>query len=89
MASRIPTDELSTLKSASEVKTVAEAMPMEMEKSAVATLINQAANCGEFKVTYNNALSEELQTELETQGYKIKYNDDDAIYRRQCIISWR
>lgn len=74
MASLIPIDEITTLKSASEVKAVADEALKIHEEQTVAALINQAANSGQHSVIWNRPMSEELEKTLKAQGYKILKN---------------
>lgn len=74
MASLIPLDEITELKSASVVSEVAKAADAIHERQSVAALINNAANVGQHSVTWNHSLSEELQVTLKAQGYKITRN---------------
>lgn len=78
MASLIPVEEITELKSASAVAEVAKEAVAIHEKESVAFLINQAANCGQHSVTCNHALSDEIQTELKAQGYKLTKNNHSA-----------
>lgn len=74
MASLIPIDEMTTLKSASEVKAVADEALKIQEQQAAAALINQAANAGAHSVIWNRPMSDELEKTLTAQGYKILKN---------------
>lgn len=78
MASLIPIEEMTELKSASAVAEVAKEAVAIHEKESVASLINGAANCGQHNVTCNHALSEELQIELKAQGYRLTKNNHSA-----------
>ncbi len=87
----IPQDEYAVLKSASEVKGVADSALLEAEKMAIAKLINSTANTGEYMVLYNHDISEEMQGILESMGYFLskkpeKYSADPKF---QWIIRWK
>ena len=86
----IPQDELPTLKSASDVKSVADSAELEAEKMAVAKLINSAANTGQYTVLYNHPISDELLQLLKGQGYTVKNPPKrlSADPETQNIISW-
>ena len=81
MAQLIPTDELSTLKSASEVKKVADEAIDIHEEQSVARLINLAANTGEHSAIWEHPLSEHLEKVLKGQGYKITKMSPEFLYR--------
>lgn len=81
MANLIPTDELSTLKSASDVKEVADAAVKIHEEQSVARLINLAANTGEHQAIWEHPLSPELKKVLEGQGYKVTKMSPEFLYR--------
>ena len=84
----IPIDELQTLKAASDVKTTASNAEADQQEQAIAYLINTAANCGQYDVSYNGKLIDSVKTKLESKGYTITY--DIAKMREQDIahISW-
>lgn len=85
----IPMDELQQLKAASAVRSTAEAAEADQQKQAIAYLINTAANCGQYDVSYNGKILDSVKQELEGQGYTIKY--DVALVNSEDIahISWR
>ena len=86
--SRIPQDELTTLKAASAVKTVAEGAVAELEEMSVAHLINSAANCGQYEAVYSKPISAALRTKLEGQGYTLTEPKPIAKPGDETIISW-
>ena len=85
----IPMDELQTLKAASAVKTVANTAEADQQEQAIAYLINTAANCGQYDVTYNGKILDSVETKLKNQGYTITY--DIAVMDSSDIahISWK
>lgn len=85
----IPMDELQTLKAASDVKTVASTAEADQQEQSIAYLINTAANCGQYDVTYNGKILDSVKTSLENEGYTITY--DIALVNAEDIahISWR
>lgn len=86
--SRIPQADLIVLQSASAVKTVASTAVAEAEEMSVAHRINEAANCGECKVTYNFPISNALKTKLEGLGYVLTSPQPIAKTGEVTIISW-
>lgn len=87
MASLIPMDELTELKSASAVAAVANEAQSIQEEMSVAALINQAANCGQHSVTCNRVLSDEIKKKLENNGYKLIPNLRAADPEKSFVIS--
>ena len=85
----IPMDELQTLKAASAVKSTAETAEADQQEQAIAYLINTAANCGQYEVSYNGKLIDSVKTKLENQGYTVTY--DIAVMNSIDIahISWK
>ena len=85
----IPMEELQQLKAASAVKTVASTAEADQQEQAIAYLINTAANCGQYDVTYNGKIIDSVKTKLTSQGYTIKY--DVALMNAEDIahISWK
>ena len=86
--SRIPQDEMTTLKAASAVKSVAASAVTELEEMSVAHLINEAANCGEYSVVCPRPISSTLRTKLEGQGYTLTSPLPIAKAGDETIISW-
>ena len=86
--SRIPQDELTTLKAASAVNTVAEGAIAELEEMSVAHLINTAANTGEYRAVYSKPISDALRTKLTGMGYKLSEPAPLAKSGDETIISW-
>lgn len=86
--SRIPQDELTTLKAASVVKTVAEGAIAELEEMSVAHLINTAANTGAYEAVYSKPISAALKTKLTGQGYTLTEPTPIARPGDETIISW-
>lgn len=87
--SRIPQNELTTLKTASAVKTVAEGAVAELEEMSVAALINNAANTGEYEAVYSKPISAALKTKLEGKGYTLSSPAPLAKSGDVTIISWK
>lgn len=81
-------DELQTLKSKDDVKTVAETAEVEQQKQAIAYLINTAANCGQYDVAYNGKLIDEVKQALEDKGYTITYDIAKVNAEDIARISW-
>lgn len=86
--SLIPQDELTTLKSATDVKSVASTAALDQETSTVAYYINSAANTGNTQVLINHKLSAELAETLESKGYTLSYNEHIADPSAEVTISW-
>ena len=83
-------DEIGTLVDAATAKGVADNAPLDAEKTAVAKLINTAANTGLYQVLCNAELSEALISALEGMSYTVtrvpaKYSSSPQF---QYIISW-
>lgn len=87
----IPASELSTLKPATTVHTIAANAAEIHLKGAVARAINGAANTGEYSVVWNDKLTDTLKQELIDNGYEIEEAKD--AYRSpingRYIISWK
>lgn len=88
----IPVEEKNTLKSASEVKSVADTAAVDQQLSAVAYQINTQANTGAYSTMWSGTeLLDDVKSELEGQGYVVKpikdsLNHDSAL--PQYVISW-
>ncbi len=74
MSGLIPIDEITELKSASEVSAVADDATAIIEEQTMAAAINKAANTGEHFITWSKPISEELEQKLEDMGYRVVKN---------------
>lgn len=81
MAELIPTDQISTLKSASEVKEVADAADQIHEEQGIARLINLAANVGQHQAIWKHPMSDEVLKVLKGQGYKVTRMSPEFMYK--------
>ena len=75
----IQKEELEELKSASDVKSVADTAVEEIERKQVAKLINLAANAGQHSAIWQHDMSDKLKEELESNGYSVVMKEDAAI----------
>ena len=87
--SRIPQDEMTTLKTASAVKTVAAGAIEELEEMQIAHCINEAANTGAYEVVYCRPISASLKTKLTNKGYTLTSPLPIAKPGDETIISWK
>ena len=67
----IPKEEMNILKSASEVKAIADKAIELQDEASAAYIINEAANTGCHMAIWRHPLSDELKKTLEGQGYKV------------------
>lgn len=86
--SLIPREELTTLKSASEVRSVAESAYEIHEEMSIAHDINTAANSGEKSVAVVRKLSESIISKLKANGYKITDASENYPEPYCLVISW-
>ncbi len=86
--SLIPQDELTILKAASAVKTVASTAVFEQEQKDIAYAINTAANTGNTEVLVHRILSKQMETTLTQQGYTLTHSDLVANPNALVTISW-
>ena len=87
--SRIAPEDMTTLKSAAEVKAVAGTAVSELEEMSVAHCINEAANTGEYTAVYSKPISAALRTKLEGQGYILSSPAPLAKSGDVTNISWK
>lgn len=81
-------EELNTLHTATEVKTLSDKASEIHEVNAVARLINLAANSGQSSAVWNHPISESLKATLESNGYEVKCPKHAVSSNRSWIISW-
>lgn len=86
--SLIPMNEMTVLKSASEVRGVADSAEATLQEMSLAALINNAANTGEYFATWEHPLLDELKEKLEAQGYHVKQDPHAADPSKLWIIRW-
>lgn len=86
--SLIPREELTTLKSASEVRSVAESAYQIHEEMSIAHDINTAANSGEKSVAVVRKLSESIVSKLKANGYTITDASENYPEPYCFVISW-
>lgn len=86
--SLIPREELTTLKSASDVRLVADSAYEIHEEMSVAHDINTAANSGEKSVTVVRKLSESIISKLKADGYEITDSSENYPEPYCYVISW-
>lgn len=86
--SLIPREELTTLKSASDVRNVANSAYEIHEEMSVAHDINTAANSGEKSITIVRKLSENLESKLKAKGYTITTASENYPEPYCYVISW-
>lgn len=82
----IPQENLSTLFSASVVKTTSDTAEEVQEEMSVARQINEAANCGRHQVIIMEKLSDTLKTKLVSLGYEVVQNTRAIIPENSWII---
>lgn len=85
---RIKPEDMTTLISATQAKTVADGAIAELEEMSIAHLINEAANCGQHSVVCARPISEDLKTKLEGQKYTLTSPAPIAKPGDETIISW-
>lgn len=81
-------EELTTLKSASEVRSVAESAYEIHEEMSIAHDINTAANSGEKSVAVVRKLSESIISKLKANGYTITDASENYPEPYCFVISW-
>ena len=86
--SRIAPEDMTTLISAAQAKTVASTAITELEEMQVAHCINEAANTGETKAYYSKPLSTTIIAKLKTEGYTLTEPAPIAKPGDVTIISW-
>lgn len=88
MASLIAKDNMTTLVSAVDARTIAESALLIQEGVTIAYAINSAVNTGLTEVLYNNIISDAMIAELESLGYTVNIIKDNAKPGTQYKIVW-
>lgn len=86
--SLIPRDKITELKTAASVLEVSKVAIYELEKMSVASLINEAANCGETSVICSRYISDQLNDELKSLGYKVCSVKQANVNEVVHLIKW-
>ena len=84
--SLIPADEMTELKNASEVKTVADNAIATINEMQAAALINNAANTGEHVAVWQHEMPATLKQTLEGKGYVVLQDNRAADPSKVWII---
>lgn len=82
----IPVDELHILKSADELKSIADTAHIDMQRMAIARALNDAANTHSYEITYNGHIYDDIKKELEEKEYTVS---PDPLCPDQYTISFR
>ena len=86
--SRVDKDHMTTLRPASDSKATAATALQEIQMDAVAYAINNAANCGQLSIIYQEPLLKETEDELIAKGYTLRVDGVSATERSTLII-WK
>lgn len=84
--SLIPKDEMTELKTASDVKTVADGAVDDIREMEAAYLINSAANTGEHRAVWAKEMPDTLKSTLEGKGYQVLSDNSAADPNKMWII---
>lgn len=88
--SLVPREEMTTLRSASDSRATAQSAEKDVQLMAVAHLINQAANTGEYQVIFQTKFVDGVKEELESKGYTVRFVDNNAYdMQHHALISWK
>lgn len=87
--SLVPKDQMTELFSASTSANTAANAEDDIQLKSVAYAINEAANTGLYRVVYQTKLRPNVKAQLESQGYKIKYIDNNSYnMEHHALIIW-
>lgn len=88
MANLIAKDNMTTLVSAADARTIAKSALLIQEEATIAYAINSAVNTGLTEVLYNNIISDAMIAELQSLGYTVNLIKDNAKPGTQYKIVW-
>lgn len=87
--SLVKREDMTTLRPASEAKATAATAEDDLQIQSIAYLINEAANTGLYRVVYQQHLRENVKKTLESNGYTIKYvNNNSYDLQHHALILW-
>ena len=81
-------DEMTTLRTAAESKATAETAEKDIQLKAIAYAINNAANCGQSNVIFQERIMDENIEELEGKGYTVRRDRLVSSTERSTLIDW-
>ena len=84
--SLIPKEEMTELKTASDVKAVADSAIADQREMEAAYLINSAANTGLHTAVWAKEMPEDLKSTLEGKGYQVLSDNRAADPNKYWII---
>lgn len=79
-------DEMTTLRPAADSKATAETAEHDIQIKAVAYAINQAANCGQDSIVFQEIIRKDVADELVSKGYALRQVPPTE---RGTLISWK
>jgi len=79
-------DDMIKLRTAEESRATAQTAEHDIQIKAVAYAINNAANCGQDNIIFQEILRQDVASELKSKGYELSYVPETE---RGVLISWK
>lgn len=79
-------DDMIKLRTAAESRETAQTAEHDIQIKAVAYAINNAANCGQNSIIFQELLRKDVASELNSKGYHLEYVPETD---RGVLISWK
>lgn len=79
-------DDMVTLRPAADSRATAQTAEHDIQVKAVAYAINNAANCGQDRIIFQEILRQDVADELVAQGYVLRRVPETE---RGTLISWK
>ena len=79
-------DDMTTLRSAADSRATAETAEHDIQVKAVAYAINNAANCGQDRIIFQEILRPDVASDLVSNGYVLTRVPETE---RGTLISWK
>ncbi len=81
-------NDMTTLRPASDSKATAETAEQDIQLKALAYAINNAANCGQTNVIFQERILDANIAELKSKGYTIRQDRFVSSTERSTLIEW-
>ena len=81
-------DDMTTLRPASDSRATAQTAEQDIQLKALAYAINNAANCGQTNVIFQEKILDVNIDELKSKGYTIRQDRFVSSTERSTLIEW-
>ncbi len=85
---RVDREHMTTLRTAAESRATAASALDDVQLEAAAYAINNAANCGQYNILFQEEMRPNTKQQLESKGYELQV-DNVTELKKTTLISWK